>query len=672
MNDLDYYYDKYLIHLSDEKNYSKYTIQVNKVSLSAFINWCRESGCNNITDITKQILSDYQKYLSEYRKRNGDILEISTRKNRISKLRSFFSWAYRNNFILYNPASDLELPKGESRLPRNVLSQREAEIILSKPDTTTLIGIRDKAILETFYSTGVRKFELLNLTIDDVNFTRETLTVRKGKWGNDRVVPLGKRALYWLERYLKEVCPYLVKKISSSLVVKKSVKLFIGRWGEPLSGDRLGKIVADYIRKARIDKKASCHIFRHSMATHMLENGADVRYVQQMLGHVSIETTKIYTHVAIDKLKQVHRDTHPGEKKDNEIIDLSDRKRSRSKKPGNINLKKNKDYYKEKETYKKKGDYKESSIFSLLERFLEDKIARNYSLKTIGNYNYDLKIFIRWCNKTGIQNITEVSKELLNNYQSYINMLENKQTGEIISIKSRLNLLSSLRSFFIYLSENNYIIYNPAADIEIPRVPKSLPVDVLTADEAEKILNHVDLKNPNGIRDRAILELLYATGMRRKEMCNLELSDLDLENNTLLIREGKGRKDRYIPIGERSVIWIKRYLDIRPECIDKEDYLFLTDYGKKMKGGWLGYLVHCHVKNAGIGKSGSFLLFRHSVATLMLENGADIRYIQQILGHVNLETTQIYTHVSIGKLKEVHERTHPSTKLRSTMLDNNS
>jgi integrase/recombinase XerD len=650
-NSLEYYYERYLKYLTDEKNYSMHTIQVNRLSLAAFIRWTDDCGYNTIMEITKAVLDNYQKYLSDYRKKNGDKLEVSTRKNRISKLRSFFSWSYRNNFVLYNPAVDLQLPKGESRLPRNVLSQSEARLILSKPDTSIPLGIRDKAILEVFYSTGIRKSELLNLTINDINYTREILAVRKGKWNKDRVVPVGKSAIFWVKKYLKDVHPIFISRLSS-----KPDRIFLGKWGRPLAGDTLHGIVADYIRKAGVDKKASCHIFRHSMATHMLENGADVRYVQQMLGHVSVETTKIYTHVAIDKLKEIHKTTHPGNLVNVKHVKIPKRRKSRAEAPGNINERR-------KNTSPEETNNTNRSIFSLVglvKEFLANKKAQNYSDRTINNYGYDLNIFISWCEKNRIENITSINLDKLKKYQSYINRLKNRQTDEVITLKSRLNLLSSLRAFFYYLYKNNHILFNPAADMELPRTPKSLPVDVLTADEIEKILSGINLQNTNGIRDRTILELLYSTGMRRKEMNNLFVSDIDFENKTILIREGKGRKDRYIPISERAIIWLKRYLDVRPKCIDNEDYLFLTDYGKKIQPGWLGYLVHCHVKNVRIGKTGSFLLFRHSVATLMLENGADIRYIQQILGHANLETTQIYTHVSIGKLKEVHEKTHPA------------
>ena len=181
----------------------------------------------------------------------------------------------------------------------------------------------------------------------------------------------------------------------------------------------------------------------------------------------------------------------------------------------------------------------------------------------------------------------------------------------------------------------------------------------------------VDLSQPSGIRDRAVLETLYSTGIRPAEACAIKLYDLDHERGTLMIRQGKGKKDRLIPIGERATAWIDKYLaETRPLLAREPDdgTLFLTSTSQPYLPEGLSKLARRYVQASGIGKQGSCHLFRHTMATLMLEGGADIRYIQQMLGHKELSTTEIYTHVSIQKLKEIHELTHPA-KLEKTKRD---
>jgi integrase/recombinase XerD len=195
-----------------------------------------------------------------------------------------------------------------------------------------------------------------------------------------------------------------------------------------------------------------------------------------------------------------------------------------------------------------------------------------------------------------------------------------------------------------------------------------LPRAVLTQSEAEQVLNRPDVRTPLGIRDRAVLETFYSTGMRRMELLGLAVHDLDLERGTVTIRKGKGKKDRVVPIGGRAVRWIQKYyFEVRPKLLPtrNEPTLFLSGDGKPLEPNTLTHLVRQYVTAADLGKVGACHLFRHTCATLMLENGADVRFIQQMLGHAKLETTAIYTQVSIRKLKEVHERTHPARMERT-------
>jgi RHS repeat-associated protein len=210
------------------------------------------------------------------------------------------------------------------------------------------------------------------------------------------------------------------------------------------------------------------------------------------------------------------------------------------------------------------------------------------------------------------------------------------------------------------------LLANPAADLDLPRKQaRNLPKSLSEA-EITRLLELPDLSSPFGLRDRVILELFYATGIRRAEMADLDLSDFDLSLQTLHVRRGKGGKDRILPVGARAAEWLNRYLaEVRPLLahLPAETSLFLSGYGTRLTKAFLGTWVSGMMKRAHVSKPGSCHLFRHSCATHMLEGGADIRYIQAMLGHARLDTTQIYTHVSIRTLQDVHARTHPHGRI---------
>jgi integrase/recombinase XerD len=299
------------------KNYSEKTIDVRKVYLGYFINWCADRGIVRPAEVTKPIIERYQRFMYHYRKRNGDPLSFRSQHGRLVPIRSWFKWLTKNNFILYNPASEVELPKLGHRLPKHILSQGEAEEVINIPNVLKPTGVRDRAILETLYSTGIRRSEVINLRVYDLDADRGTLIVRQGKGGKDRMIPIGDRALAWIDRYLVEVRPGLISGDAAGDIV------FLNNNGQPFTANALTLMVREYVTKADTGKRGSCHLFRHTMATLMLENGADIRYIQAMLGHVKLETTAIYTQVSIRKLKEIHTATHPArmQRKPPEIID---------------------------------------------------------------------------------------------------------------------------------------------------------------------------------------------------------------------------------------------------------------------------------------------------------------------------------------------------------------
>jgi integrase/recombinase XerD len=302
------------------------------------------------------------------------------------------------------------------------------------------------------------------------------------------------------------------------------------------------------------------------------------------------------------------------------------------------------------------------SLEALGAAFLARLEARGFAAGGIDSHRWALKQFLGWARTEALLSPKAFSRRTLETFQLFLFRYCSPRTGQPLGINTQLARLGAVRRFFAWMCREGIIPANPAADLDLPRKQsRSLPKS-LSGEEIERLMRLPDLKSPFGCRDRNILELFYATGIRRTEMANLDVGDYDPSLRTLLIRRGKGGKSRLLPVGTRAAEWLERYLkDTRPQLayLPGESALFLSGYGTRLSADYLGNWVSRTMKKAGITKQGSCHLFRHSCATHMLEGGADIRYIQSMLGHARLDTTQIYTHVSITALKEVHARTHP-------------
>jgi integrase/recombinase XerD len=287
--------------------YSADTVRARRVALRKFIRWADERGLDDPREITKPMLERYQRWLFYYRKPDGhdagEPLTIAMQYQYLAPLKTWFRWLSREHHILANPAADLDLPRQPKRLPRSVPSVQEVEAILAEADPETVQGLRDRALLETLYATGLRRMELAGTAVYDVDLRRGILWVRHGKGGRERVVPLGERAMAWLDKYLIEARP--------ELLAHDTTALFLNDYGEGVHADYISGKVKRHMAFAGVDKIGSAHLLRHACATHMLEGGADIRFIQEMLGHANLETTEIYTHVSIDKLIAVHASTHP-------------------------------------------------------------------------------------------------------------------------------------------------------------------------------------------------------------------------------------------------------------------------------------------------------------------------------------------------------------------------
>lgn len=302
--------------------------------------------------------------------------------------------------------------------------------------------------------------------------------------------------------------------------------------------------------------------------------------------------------------------------------------------------------------------------------------AMHYSAHTVKNRRIELGYFIDWCEERSITRPDEVTRALLERYRQHVFHYRRKDTGTPLSFQTQHKRLISVRMFFQWLTKQYHLLFNPASELELPRTEQRLPRHVLNVAEVEQVINATDIDEPTGlgVRDRAMLEALYSTGMRRGELVQLRIDDVDLREGTVFIRLGKGKKDRVVPIGERACAWIEKYLyTIRPRYLESDDpgILFLAKHGGGMDGKQLSGIVKRSIERAQLARfqdthpNAACHLLRHACATHMLENGADIRYIQALLGHADLSTTEVYTRVSILKLKEIHEKTHPARLTRT-------
>jgi integrase/recombinase XerD len=304
---------------------------------------------------------------------------------------------------------------------------------------------------------------------------------------------------------------------------------------------------------------------------------------------------------------------------------------------------------------------------ALIQEHLTWLAATNYAPSTVRTRRAALVRVATWAEAHGLTHPRELTLPVLERYRSTL-LHRRTPAGQPVSWGAQAQHLVAVRSFLTWCTRQHLVPYNAAQELELPRQPQRLPRAVLSAAEAEQVLAVPDVTDPLGLRDRAILETLYSTGLRRLELIHLALSDVDHARGVVFVREGKGRKDRVVPIGERALAWIATYLgDVRPLLLMPPDAgtLFLTRRGRRLRPNRLTELLRRYVQASGVGKPGSCHLFRHTMATLLLEGGADIRHIQAMLGHAELSTTALYTRVAIGRLKAVHTRTHPARLTRA-------
>lgn len=287
-----------------------------------------------------------------------------------------------------------------------------------------------------------------------------------------------------------------------------------------------------------------------------------------------------------------------------------------------------------------------------IEKFLNYlEYERNYSYNTIIAYRNNIENFVMYCNSKNVENVDTIDFQFVRTYISYL--YDNKYNARSIS-----RIISALKSYFKYLQKENKIKDNPLELITSPKLEKKLP-KYLTINEIEKILNAVKLDNKIGIRDAFILELLYVSGIRVSELTNIKISDIDDNENKIKIM-GKGNKERIVFYGTRCRCLLNKYLSIRNQFLKcPNDYLVLSNTGRKINPREIRNIINRIKLKAGVDMNISPHTFRHTFATHMLNEGADLRSVQELLGHENLSTTQIYTHLTNEKLRRTYLNTHP-------------
>jgi integrase/recombinase XerD len=280
-------------------------------------------------------------------------------------------------------------------------------------------------------------------------------------------------------------------------------------------------------------------------------------------------------------------------------------------------------------------------------------VEKGLSKNTIEAYGHNLNRFLTYLQKKGIQKLEEVGKLDVKAF-----LLSLKKQG--LSAKTVARNIAVLRTFFKFLTQEEILEVNPAEEIESPKVAKTLP-DILSQKEVEQLLEQPDPQTLLGVRDRAMLELLYAAGMRVSELTRLPMNQVNLEGGYVLLY-GKGSKERVVPLGREAIQWVTQYLKTAREKLAKgkeSPFLFISRWGREMSRQRFWKNLKAYGLKAGIRKRITPHLLRHSFASHLLERGADLRSVQMMLGHVDISTTQIYTHVTGERLKKIHQRYHP-------------
>lgn len=295
--------ENYINHMRVEKGASKLTLLGYKTDLMQYINFIAQKKNLPAEKVSLEMLNHrlLREYLAQMQEKN---LKRATMARKLAALRSYVRYLCQANILKSNPIAAVTTPRQDKKLPKFLYSQ-EIDLLLNAPDISASLGRRDKAILETLYATGLRVSELVGMDLKDIDFNEKLIKIT-GKGEKQRIVPVGSKALEALELYIEKTRKTLIKKADDH-----HDAVFLNKFGTRLSDRSVRNIINKYVEKVAINQKISPHTLRHTFATHLLNKGADLRAVQELLGHVKLSTTQIYTHLTRDSIKAIHSDTHP-------------------------------------------------------------------------------------------------------------------------------------------------------------------------------------------------------------------------------------------------------------------------------------------------------------------------------------------------------------------------
>ena len=304
------------------------------------------------------------------------------------------------------------------------------------------------------------------------------------------------------------------------------------------------------------------------------------------------------------------------------------------------------------------------TLVDWINRFLEDRQVRGFSPRTLENNTYDLKHLVRFLASRDVTDVRVFTPNLLRDFQHWLHY-QPSPTGSVRGVGRHNHILCAVKTLVHYLRKEGILAFDPSEAIELAREPHTLPRSILTPAEARKILENVPTDNVLGYRDRTMLEVFYASGIRNQELRQLKVADVNLEDELLRVNEGKGGYDRVVPLSSVACRYLETYLKaIRPQLLKGKlsEWLFVSRRGRQIDRNNASKLVRLRAKAAGVKKHVTCHVWRHSCATHLLKNNANLRHVQAILGHKSLATTERYLHLNITDLKAAHRRFHPREK----------
>ena len=299
-------------------------------------------------------------------------------------------------------------------------------------------------------------------------------------------------------------------------------------------------------------------------------------------------------------------------------------------------------------------------ITDAIQDFLTECTIKGFSKRTQLTYKSSLKTFTKYTTNKSIHQVNDITSRLITEYQHYLQAEYIGKTGRTLATSTQCQKLTSLKSFLNYCYEENHTVNNIGDKIIFPKIPKKLPKGVLSKQQIKKLFKLPNIKTLTGYRDRVLMEIFYATGIRRQELEHVRIKDCYIKERQLFIHKGKGGKQRWVPLGKKITRILKKYLnEIRPQLVKQKthDSLIVGDKGGAMRGYRMHYIISKYFKSLGI--EGHCHGLRHTAATHLLKGKANVRVIQNFLGHASLSSTQIYTHVDITDLRKAIDKHHP-------------